>query len=142
VLGPLSVLAAAACLATPVSADRSRIHVGPFTGYLAAGYDDVDGRFSLRVGGMRTKAGLSSKIPWWLPMSYRDVGELVVTGRLIGARGHFTQTFPEAMFSETPDSHVYPSIIDPPKTGCWRLTFKAGAVKATVVMLARPRPSG
>ena len=140
-LGPLSILAAAACLASPVSADRSQMHVGPFVGSLAAGYDDVGGRFSLRVGGMRTK-GLSSKIPWWLPISYSNVGELVVTGRLIGGRGHFAQRFPEAIYSDTPDRHVFPSIIDPPKTGCWHLTFRAGKVKASVLMLARPEPSG
>jgi hypothetical protein len=141
VFAPLSVLAAAACLASPVSADRSRLNVGPFVGYLATGYDDVNGRFSLRVGGMRTK-DLSSKIPWWLPISYKNVGKLTVTGFRIGKPGHFRQEFPEAAYSDTPDRHVYPSIIDPPKTGCWRLTFTAGAVKASVLMLARPRPTG
>jgi hypothetical protein len=140
VFGPLSVLATAACLASPVSADRSSIQVGPFKGGLAAGYDDVNGRFSLRVGGMRTTQ-MSSKILWLLPDSYRDVGALIVTGRRIGG-GRFTQTFTEAGASTPPNMRFFPSIINPPATGCWRLWFQLGELRASALMLARPRPSG
>jgi hypothetical protein len=121
------------------------VRAGPFVGLLAEGYDDVDGRFSLRVGGMRT-ATMSSKIPWWLPDGYRDAGILVVTGRrLSGTRATFTQRFPEAGTSSGPTPllrNVYPSNINPPKTGCWRLTFHAGTARGSLIMLARPRFRG
>ena len=139
-LGSLAVLATAACLATPVSADRSRVHAGPFVGYLAAGYDDFGGRFSLRVGSMRT-ATMTSKIPWFLPAAgYANISKLVVTGRRLGAARRFVQTLPGG--PDTGGEYVYPSIIKPPTTGCWRLTFKAGTATGSLTMLARPRFHG
>ena len=141
-LGPLALLATAACLATPVSADRSRVHAGPFVGALSRGFDDVGGRFSLRVGGMRTDT-LSSKIPWFLSRRYTThSGELVVRGRQLDGTGTFVQRFQEAYSPSTPRQHTYPSIIDPPAEGCWRLTFAVGKVKGALTMLARPPYGG
>jgi hypothetical protein len=138
--GALAVLATAVCLATPVSADRSRVHAGPFVGGLAAGYDDVDGRFSLRVGGMRT-ASMSSKIPWFLKTAgYKNVSKLVVTGRRLGTRTHWAQTLSGG--TNGGGEYVYPSILKPPATGCWRLTFRAGTAVGSLTMLARPRFRG
>jgi hypothetical protein len=140
-LGPLAMLATGLCLATPVSPQRNEVRAGPFVGYLAAGYDDVGGRFSLRVGGMRTDS-MSSKIFWRLPHDY-DVpygSPLVVAGRKFGFPARrFTQTFPGGRGKLQPDmDYGFPSIIKPPTVGCWRLTFAAGRVRGSLTMLARP----
>jgi hypothetical protein len=138
VFGVLALLATTACLATPVSANRSTVRAGPFIGGLAAGYDDVDGRFSIRIGGMRTST-MSTKIPWWLPGPYsggRAPRELVVTGRLLSGSARFIQTLHHG------GGGIYPSILKPPKVGCWRLTLKAGTTAGSLTMLARPRFQG
>ncbi len=117
------------------------MHAGPFVGVLSRGFDDVGGRFSLRVGGMRTET-LSSKIAWLLPQRYATHGrDLVVTGRRLDGARAFVQRFSEAGVSGE-SRHVYPSIIDPPTVGCWRLTFGVGTVKGALTMLARPRYGG
>jgi hypothetical protein len=137
--GPaLAALAAATCLATPVSADGSRVKVGPFVGYIVPSHDVVNGRFSLRVGGMRTDT-LSSKIPWFLPRRYRAGSELVVTGTRLTRPARFVQRFDQAFSPTNPAQYTFPSIIDPPATGCWRLTFRSGRATGTLVVLVRPR---
>jgi hypothetical protein len=148
VFGALALLATTACLATPVSADRSTVNVGPFAGALAAGYDDVNGRFSLRVGGMRT-ATMSSKILWLLPSGYvlpndgpNGETRLVVTGRRLGRPvRRFKQVFLGGKGS-TDQRYYFPSILKPPAVGCWRLTFRAGTASGSATMLARPRYRG
>jgi hypothetical protein len=139
VFGPaLAALAAATCLATPVSANGSRVNAGPFVGYIAPDYDVVNGRFSLRVGGMRTET-LSSKIPWFLPRRYRVGSELTVTGTRLIRPARFVQSFAQAYSPTNPAQHTFPSIISPPATGCWRLTFRSGRATGTLVVLVRPR---
>jgi hypothetical protein len=148
VFGALALLATTACLATPVSADRSTVNVGPFVGTLAARYDDVNGRFSLRVGGMRT-ATMSSKIFWLLPPGYvlpndgpNGETRLVVTGRWLGTPvRRFKQVFLGGK-GGTDQRYGFPSILKPPAVGCWRLTFRAGTVSGSATMLARPRYRG
>jgi hypothetical protein len=146
----MALLATTACLATPVSADRRTVNVGPFAGTLAAGYDDVNGRFSLRVGGMRT-ATMSSKILWLLPPGYvlpndgpNGETRLVVTGRRLGTPARrFKQVFLGGKESTAVGERYYfPSILKPPAVGCWRLTFRAGTVSGSATMLARPRSRG
>jgi len=130
----LATLGAATCLATPVSADRSRVHAGPFTGNLTRAYDVVDGRFSLRVDGMRTET-LSQKIPWSLPRRYRVGPTLAITGRRLDAPGRFTQRFYEALGASGP--HIFPTNIAPPAAGCWRLTLRTGPTWGSLVALVR-----
>jgi hypothetical protein len=151
--GPaLAALTAATCMATPVQtfehepyADSDVVRAGPFVGFVSRGYDAVQGRFSLRVGGMRTSS-LSSKIPWFLPDGYGDVDTLVVTGRRLSRpTARFTQRFALAGGTTTPSpdlTYVFPSTINPPKTGCWELTFRAGTASGTLYMLARQRARG
>ena len=137
--GPaLAALAAATCLATPVAANGSRVNAGPFVGYIVPDYDVVNGRFSLRVGGMRTET-LSSKIPWFLPRRYRVGSALTVTGTRLIRPARFVQSFDEAFSPTNPPQHTFPSIINPPATGCWRLTFRSGRATGTLVVLVRPR---
>src|SRR6266540_2709604 len=95
----LALLAAAACLATPVvtsESGRTIVRAGPFQGDLQPRYDVVAGRFSLRAGGHRVGGG-SQKIGW-LVYSRRAAGDtMVVTGRrLAGPPQTFTQEFTRA----------------------------------------------
>jgi hypothetical protein len=122
------------CLAKRVDGDK--VHAGPFTGLIDPDYDVVGGRFRLHVGAYRDRAtGLAQKIPWFLPSSYRVGVFMVVHGRRLAPRpGAFTQRFPEAGSSD-PDQHVFPSVLRPPRPGCWRLTFSSG--RATGSLLVR-----
>jgi hypothetical protein len=121
------------CLAARVSGDE--IHVGPFKGGIFPAYDVVDGRFRLHVGAYRDRAtGLTQKIPWFVPRSYRVGIFLVVHGRrLIPPRGTFTQRFPEAGNTDSSDQHVFPSTLRPPSSGCWRLTFRSGRTGGSII---------
>jgi hypothetical protein len=135
----LALIASASCLATPVQtlkhSGSTIVRSGPITGGIVSTYDVVGGRFSLHVGPWRVKDGLTQKIPWWVRSDKRGP-ELVLTAvRLAPAPAEtFRQVFPAAT---SPDD-VYPSIIDPPSAGCWRLTMRTGSIKVVFVALVRP----
>jgi hypothetical protein len=121
------------CLAKPVHG--AEVHAGPFSGFIAPQYDVVDGRFRLHVGAYRDRAtGLSQKIPWYLPHSYRVGAFLFVHGQRLAPPGEaFTQRLAEAG-SPDPAQHVFPSIIRPPSAGCWRLSFRTRYVRGYLVV--------
>ena len=125
------------CLAAPVTG--SWVHAGPFRGGIAPGYDVVDGRFRLRVGAYRDRGtGLTQKIPWFIPLRYRVGGSLRLVGHGVrNPRRTFTQTFQQAYSSDSPDEHVFPSIVKPPKEGCWRLSFRSGRISGALTVLVR-----
>jgi hypothetical protein len=120
------------CVATAVSGQY--VHAGPFAGAITPDYDIVNGRFRLHVGGWRDRStGLTQKIPWFLPSRYRVGVYLVIRGtRLAPAAGSFTARLPEAG-SPDPGEHVFPSILKPPKPGCWRLSFQTRLVKGRLI---------
>ena len=129
------------CPAIPVDEAGGRVRIGPFRGEIATAYDVVNGRFRLRVGGLRDPGrGLTQKIPWFAPVR-SGVGEsLEVSGRrLEPTPRRFRQRFASAGTSDT-RRHVYPSILRPPAAGCWRFTFRSGRVRASAVVLVSPRP--
>jgi hypothetical protein len=135
----LAVLASATCLATPVH--DGKVQAGPSVGYVTVGYDVVRGRFRLHVGPYRVPNALTQKIPWFVPLRYRVGDTLVVTGRRVGAPARtFRQTFARAYSPDSPNKHVFPSIISPPSAGCWRLTFRSGAVTGTLTALVSNAP--
>ncbi len=126
------------CLATTVSGGGTYVRSGPATGYLAPPYDVVRGRFSLHVGPWRVKNRLSQKIPWYVRENANAGPSITMTGvRLtpLPART-FRQVFPSGG-SGYPQGVVYPSIISPPTSGCWRLTMRSGRVNARFVVLVR-----
>jgi hypothetical protein len=139
-LGPLAILAGAACLATPVHGNEIRI--GPISGGIVPGFDDIGGRFTLRAGGMRTET-LSQKILWTVPRTYTVGPYLEVRGlRLDRPRKRFTQRFPGAASPADPRSvYFFPSNLDPPTAGCWRLTFRTGPIVATATARVLPAVS-
>jgi hypothetical protein len=139
------LLAAAACTAAPVQAQPDgglTVRVGPLVGAVTA-YDSVGGRFSLRVGTLRTRGGLSQKIPWFAARG-ASVGEtLTVTGRALTMprTRTFTQIFRSAQEVGGEQRTMFPTVIAPSSAGCWVLTFATGATRARLAVLVRPRPT-
>jgi hypothetical protein len=143
-MGALALLlSSAVCMAAPVHHENNgslTVKVGPLVGGVTA-YDSVNGRFSLRVGSMRTRGGLSQKIPWF-PEPGAKIGDtLVVTGKALSLPKprSFTQTFRAASYGS--GRMMFPTIIAPPSTGCWMFTFKTGPTTASIAVLVRPRPT-
>lgn len=117
------------CLAAPVADEK--VHAGPFTGEVNGPSYVVDGRLRLHVGG-------TNKMGWFLPRKRaKEAPELSVRGvRLAPAGGVFTDQLAEIFYSGKPENqHVYASNFALPKAGCWRLTFKTGGVKGSLVVL-------
>jgi hypothetical protein len=137
--GPIVADAYLRCLSTRT--DGKTVHAGPFTGGIDPDYDVVAGRFRLHVGAYRDRAtGLSQKILWSLPLSYRVGPALVVRGRrLAPPGGTFVQRLAEAGSTSTmPDKHYFPSTLRPPRPGCWRLSFRTGAARGYLVVRVDP----
>jgi hypothetical protein len=116
------------------------VTAGPIRGGIAPQYDVVDGRFRLRVGSYRDRAtGLNQKIPWFLSRRYRAGGVLRMVGRRLSPSPRtFKQRFNEAGMSGS-DDHVFPSIVSPPESGCWRLQFRTGKVAGTLTVWVHGR---
>ena len=134
------LLTAAAFMGAPVRADSNGglwVHARPFAGGVTA-YDVVRGRFALRVGAYRTTGGLSQKIPWFPDSGTRVGSTLVVSGRTLSLpRRSFRQTFQGSIVS---GRTMFPTIVAPPATGCWLLTFTSGPTVASIAVTVRPRP--
>jgi hypothetical protein len=85
----------------------------------------------ISVGG-RTSTG-STKILWWLPGGNRT---LTIAGSRVGEEGTFKQTAHRSLGG----APSYPSIVNIPTAGCWRLTITSGRVAARVVFRAIELP--
>jgi hypothetical protein len=133
----LALIASVACMATPVRVQTVR--AGPFTGYVTS-YDVVRRRFALRVGSYRTKSGLSQKIPWYVKTDETVGDTIVFTGVRLRPPPvrRFRQEFSTG--GVFPLGQMYPSVLSPPATGCWRITVSTGDVSARMFALVRKRP--
>jgi hypothetical protein len=145
-MGALALLlTSAVCMAAPVQRQtdgRLVVEAGPLVGNVTE-YDNVRGRFSLRVGSNRTATGLSQKIPWF-PVARTRLGDtLVVTGIALSLPRprSFRQVFHAAQGVGGGQRTMFPSIISPPSVGCWRFTLTTGPTTASIAVLVRPRPS-
>ncbi len=137
----LALIASVTCLATPVrtlSDGSVVVRSGPITGYITPGYDVVRGRFSLHVGPWRVKDSLSQKIPWYIRADAAGGSAIVMIATRLRPlpKRTFQQTF-QTGGSGYPQGTVYPSNIEPPSAGCWRLTMRAGHVTAGFIALVR-----
>jgi hypothetical protein len=110
---------------------RSRL-----VGYLFGG-EVVDGRFAVYTGGLNPGTRTSEKILWIVPKRKRVGPRLVISGRKDGsATVTYRRRLGEASSAQTP-GHLYPSILDLPVPGCWKLTLRTGKVSATLSVLAQ-----
>jgi hypothetical protein len=125
------------CAATRVHGEAVR--AGPFTGYIVPDYDVVDGRFRLRVGTYRDReTGLSQKIPWFSRAGAPVARRLRVRGTRLGPdTRHFTQVLRRAVNGGSRGRSVFPSVLNPPAEGCWRLRLTSGRATGRLTVLVR-----
>ena len=82
--------------------------------------------------GGRTLDG-STKILWRVP---RGAGSsLTLTARRLDGKGSFTQRFPHRGRGQ------FPSIVNVPEAGCWRLALRTGKARSTFVVRAVDAPA-
>ncbi len=147
---PALVLAAAAiaspsttCSATTVHYGATRVGVpwikaGGFTGHLFAygARTLMDGRVNGSDGLVLYTGGGSAdpamKVLW--TARRRPAAWLVLSGHRVDAAGVFAQRFRANRAGQ------FPSIVKIPDAGCWRLSLKAGRLRATVLVRAVERP--
>lgn len=110
--------------------------------------NEVDGRVAIYAGGVNPVTGTNEKILWTIDpakhvgSSLQIVGQRVrvtAIGRLRAVSGSFRLKLYEAV-SEQATGHLFPSIIAPPRAGCWRLTFRTGPTSARLIIRALPVP--
>ena len=87
-------------------------------------------RLRIYSGGQSPDGRLSMKILWEL--RHGGASAMRVSGKRLGGSGSFSQQLSPAASSST----QFPSIIDVPTRGCWRLTLKVGKTIGRVVLLA------
>jgi hypothetical protein len=105
-------------------------------GYLFGG-EVVEGRFAVYTGGLNPGTRSSEKILWILPQRKRVGLVLAISGRRDGSTAvTYRRRLGEASSAQTP-GHLYPSILDLPVPGCWKLTLRTGKISATVSVLAQ-----
>ena len=89
--------------------------------------------------GGETPWGSSTKILWvWVGSAARSRGggEVVVTGRRLGGRERFRQTFVAVSYAGQRGAPSFASIVDVPRPGCWQLALSTGKLRAHVIMRA------
>jgi hypothetical protein len=137
VLAVAAVDAAAACRATPVRG--AYVHAGPVAGAITRPWDVLDGRFRLRPGRWRDReTGLTQKIAWFVPRRADPGPRLTIVGRRLDRRGRFVQRLERAGGTGEPNREVYPSIVSPPRAGCWRLRFHSGKARGRLTVIVKP----
>lgn len=133
-MAALAALVASACLSAPVSytapPDASApkipwIHAGPVVGYLfyygASGpWKTETDRVLITPGGRVPGTGATTKILWQVRGGN---GGLRVIGTRLDAPGHFRQGFSA---TKTGGGNYFPSIVNVPAPGCWRITVSSG----------------
>ena len=103
-------------VATPKSA-----HIIGFLFFVPPGATGQDAL--MRTGG-RGPNGRSDKILWYITRG-RPTRTLTITGKNLSSSDSMRQTFPVA-------SSGYPSILDIPTAGCWKLTIRSGKIRGHV----------
>ena len=86
-------------------------------------------RLRIYSGGQSPDGRLSMKILWEL--RHGSALTMLVRGKKLEGSGSFSQQLSAAAGSTA----QFPSIVDVPTPGCWRLTVKAGETTGRVVLL-------
>jgi hypothetical protein len=153
-----SAEAAASTVAASSRCDAARVHYKPYKGvqaglavlpWIAASpssagvvghlfyYDGMNvwrqqnlPRLHIYHGGQSPEGRVSMKILWELRRGGRKAAQLDVRGNKLDGSGTFSEQFSAVGGGQ------FPSIIDVPTRGCWRLTLTAGTTVARVTVLA------
>jgi hypothetical protein len=106
-------------------------------GILFAG-EVVNGRLAVYAGGVNPGTRANEKILWIVPRRKRAGPSLAISGRKEGSTAiTYRRRFAVTGSAQVP-GYNYPSILDLPVPGCWKLTLRTGKVAATVGVLAQP----
>jgi len=101
------------------------------------GGEVVNGRLAVYAGGVNPGTRGNEKILWIVARRKRAGPRLVISGRRDGSTAvTYRRRFAEAGSVQVP-GYNYPSILDLPVPGCWKLTLRTGKVTATVSVLAQ-----
>jgi hypothetical protein len=95
-------------------------------------------RLRMYSGGQSPDGRVSMKILWELLGRGTPPPILGVQAKRLDGSGSFSQELP----STSSDAEQFPSIIDVPTPGCWRLTLKAGTTAGHVTIVVVPGKLG
>jgi hypothetical protein len=101
------------------------------------GGEVVNGRLAVYAGGVNPGTRAHEKILWILPGRKHVGPRLVISGRKDGSNAVTYRRRLAATGSAQVPGYNYPSILDLPVPGCWKLTLRTGKVTATVSVLAQ-----
>jgi hypothetical protein len=93
-------------------------------------------RLRIYSGGQSPDGRISMKILWELRRG--GAFALLLHGKKLDGSGSFSQQLSSVAGSR----RQFPSIVEVPTPGCWRLTLKAGKTTGRVVVLALPGKTG
>jgi hypothetical protein len=103
-------------------------------GYLFGG-EVLDGRFAVYAGGTNPGTRTNEKILWVVPRRKRVGPRLAISGRRDGST---TVTYRRRLAEAGgAPHHIFPSILDLPVPGCWKLTLRTAKISATLTVLAQ-----
>ena len=101
------------------------------------GGEVVNDRLAVYAGGVNPGTRANEKILWLLPKRKRVGPRLVISGRKDGSTAvTYRRRFAETGSAQVP-GYNYPSILDLPVPGCWKLTLRTAKISATVSVLAQ-----
>ena len=104
----------------------------------------VDGKFSIYAGGHNPVTGINEKIMWVVPERATPLATNRI--RLEWRRGDTTFVQNYGPRGDGPDytrlrfGRIYPSILEPPSPGCWKLRVQTGRIKVTMYVIVTPPP--
>ena len=97
----------------------------------------MNGRLAVYAGGVNPGTRANEKILWIVSRRKRVGPRLVISGRKDGSTAvTYRRRLAEAGSAQVP-GHNYPSILDLPVPGCWKLTLRTAKISATVSVLAQ-----
>ena len=101
------------------------------------GGEVVNGRLAVYAGGVNPGTRANEKILWILPPRKRVGPRLAISGRKDGSTAVTYRRRLAATGSAQVPGYNYPSILDLPVPGCWKLTLRTAKISATVSVLAQ-----
>ena len=105
----------------------------------------VDGRFSIYAGGKNPVTGIHEKIMWVVPArsTHLSSSGLRIVWRRDGRR--YVQRREGRVrsnsFRRLENPEIYPSILEPPDPGCWKLRLRTGRIKASMHVIVQAPPT-
>jgi hypothetical protein len=101
------------------------------------GGEVVNGRLAVYAGGVNPGTRAHEKILWVLPARKRVGPRLVISGRKDGSTAVTWRRRLAATGSAEVPGYNYPSLLDLPVPGCWKLTLRTAKISATVSVLVQ-----